>query len=213
MRVGCKVQQTNVNSRARLVRCNKIGYAAQHRGRRCSIHMIYGSVFCTHCPWHRSTRCRVFLDGKSWIDGGTFRGMPTADGIRRHMQWVAGEVGPTVLLTYNSKHDRTRDDLRSVFTFKPVRALDLQTIHAAVLMPRSGPRDATRMRMQADLLSPTHTQRAEGDKKDEHELAAITTAADGNASTSQPVTAVVDISVIVRGPPATTNEASACIVE
>ena len=35
---------------------------------------------------------RIFLDGHPWIDGGVFRGMLTADGISKHMAWVAMEV-------------------------------------------------------------------------------------------------------------------------
>lgn len=38
-----------------------------------------------------SLLCRSFLDGKLWNDG-KFRGMTIADGIYRHMQWVAMEV-------------------------------------------------------------------------------------------------------------------------
>ncbi len=45
-----------------------------------------------HFIWHELPR--IFLDGKPWADGGLFRGMPTADGIVQHMEWVATEVKP-----------------------------------------------------------------------------------------------------------------------
>ncbi|CAM9290664.1 unnamed protein product [Ectocarpus sp. 6 AP-2014] len=36
---------------------------------------------------------RIFLDGRLWVEGGVFRGLPTADGILQHMDWVADEAG------------------------------------------------------------------------------------------------------------------------
>ncbi|CAN0275570.1 unnamed protein product [Ectocarpus sp. 12 AP-2014] len=36
---------------------------------------------------------RIFLDGRLWVEGGVFRGLPTTDGILQHMDWVADEAG------------------------------------------------------------------------------------------------------------------------
>ncbi|CAN0080147.1 unnamed protein product [Ectocarpus fasciculatus] len=36
---------------------------------------------------------RIFLDGRLWVEGGVFRGLPTSDGILQHMDWVTEEAG------------------------------------------------------------------------------------------------------------------------